>query len=48
MVAGFFEEFEGSNASGCIMDRHALYQRLDGVHTNGDADLQSRWTTVSG
>ena len=36
----------GANASGCVMDRHSVHQRLDRVDQIGAPDLQPCWITV--
>ena len=36
----------GANASGCVMDRHSVHQRLYRICANGFVDFQPCWITV--
>ena len=43
----YAKDLTRGNASGRIMGRHSLYQRLHRVHSNGSADLQPGGLAVS-
>ena len=40
------KRISGANASGCVMDRHSVHQRLHRVCEAGSVDFQPCWITV--